>query len=60
MAKRPKVRCLHRHLFVLTERDRCSWVVCCGCGKTSPRKHSYALAMLAFLVKIGDQHPRKK
>ena len=65
MAKRAKVRklrrrCLHRWLTVWTESDRCSWVTCCQCPLTGPRKHSYALAMLAFLVKMGDQHPRGK
>jgi hypothetical protein len=59
MAKATK-RCAHRHLKVLTEKDRCSWVVCQGCRKKGPKKHSVLLALVAFAVCIADQHPRKK
>ncbi len=51
-------RCVHRQLVVKTERDRCSWVHCHGCGKRGPKKHSYVLALIAFAVATVDQHPR--
>lgn len=54
-----KKRCSHRFLVVKTEKDRCSWVVC-RCGKRGPKKHSIVLALVAFAVAIGDQHPRRK
>lgn len=52
--------CPHRSLMVHTERDRCSWVECYMCAKTGPKKHSIVMAVLAWLVQVGDQHPRKK
>lgn len=54
------MKCAHRHLEIRTERDRCSWVECKGCGKTGPAKHSITLALLAWCVSLGDQHPRRK
>lgn len=53
-------RCSHRFLTVLTEKDRCSWVVCNGCDKRGPRKHSYMLALICFATSTVDQHPRRK
>ena len=53
-------RCSHRELRVLTEKDRCSWVVCKGCRKRGPKKHSILLAIVAFAVSLGDQHPRRR
>lgn len=53
-------RCAHRQLVVKTERDRCSWVVCSGCKKKGPKKHSYLLALIAFAMQTVDQHPRRK
>lgn len=55
-----KKRCGHRKLEVKTEKDRCSWVVCTTCGKRGPKKHSVIMALVAFAVTLGDQHPRKK
>jgi hypothetical protein len=52
-------RCAHRKLEVKTEKDRCSWVQC-KCGKRGPKKHSVVLALVAFAVAVGDQHPRRK
>lgn len=51
-------RCTHRHLTVRTEKDRCSWVEC-ECGLKGPNKHSYTLALLAWALKLTNQHPRK-
>lgn len=53
-----KKRCLHRSLEIRTEKDRCSWVSCRGCRKTGPRKHSYTLALIAWALKLTNQHPR--
>lgn len=53
------MHCSHRKLTILTESDRCSWVVCNSCGKHGPSKHSITLALLAWIVSTGDQHPRK-
>lgn len=55
---KPKTRCTHRMLLVATEKDRCSWVQCMTCNKKGPRKHSYLLAVVAWLAAIGNQHPR--
>jgi hypothetical protein len=51
-------RCPHRRLVLLTEEDRCTWVVCDVCKKTGPRKHSQTLALLAWIVHLANQHPR--
>lgn len=53
-------RCAHRELRVRSEEDRCSWVECQKCGKRGPRKHSIIMALVAFAVSLGDQHPRAK
>lgn len=54
-------RCSHRKLEIKTERDRCSWVVCrSGCRKRGPKKHSVVMAIMAFAVSLGDQHPRSR
>lgn len=52
--------CAHRKLEVKTEKDRCSWVVCLSCRKRGPKKHSVIMALVAFAVSLGDQHPRRK
>lgn len=56
-----KKRCptRHRHILVKTEKDRCSWVQCVSCGKRGPHKHSITLALIAWALKLTDQHPRK-
>lgn len=51
--------CTHRNIEVKTERDRCSWVVCKGCRKRGPKKHSYMLALICFATSTVNQHPRK-
>lgn len=48
----------HRELRVLTERDRCSRVVCQGRRKRGPKKYSALPAIVAFAVSLGDRHPR--
>ena len=53
-------RCLHRPLFVRRDPDGCSFVRCKACGKRGPRKHSYILALVAWALATGDQHPRNK
>lgn len=53
-------KCGHRHLTIQTEKDRCSWVRCAQCGKEGPAKHSIPFALLAWVVALGDQHPRPK
>lgn len=53
-------RCKHRVIYVETEDDRCSWVVCSFCGKKGPRKHSYTLALIAWALHVCNQHPRGK
>lgn len=58
MAK-SKRRCTHRSITVRTERDRCSWVHCDQCDKEGPRKHSYTLALIAWALKVVNQHPRR-
>lgn len=58
--RKPKRRCTHRWLRVLTERDRCSWVTCDQCGKTGPKKHSYLLALVAWALHTVNQHPRAR
>ena len=55
----PKLECTHRRITVLTEPDKCSWVQCQDCGKEGPKKHSYTLALLAWIVCLADKHPRK-
>lgn len=57
MAKR---KCRHWVLELHTEADRCTWVVCAMCGKMGPKKHSQTLALLAWIVHLGNQHPRAK
>jgi hypothetical protein len=54
-----KRRCRHRTLTIRTEKDRCSWVEC-ACGFRGPHKHSYALAMMAFVVKLSSDHPQRR
>lgn len=54
------MRCTHRKIEVKTERDRCSWVCCMKCGKTGPKKHTYGMALLAWVLHLANQHPRKK
>lgn len=53
-------RCAHRALAIMTEKDRCSWVVCQRCRKRGPKKHSIVMALVAFAVALGDQHPRRR
>lgn len=53
-------RCTHRLLMLQTERDRCTWVECGQCGKVGPKKHSVITAVMAWLLSLGDQHPRPK
>jgi hypothetical protein len=54
-----KRRCLHRKLAVRTESDGCSWVQC-ACGFRGPRKHSYGLALIAWVVKLSSDHPQRR
>jgi hypothetical protein len=49
-------RCLHRSLTVRTEADGCSWVLC-RCGFSGPRKHSYALALMAWVDEALERSP---
>ncbi len=61
MTKRERqMRCTHRTLLLQTEKDRCTWVECGSCGKCGPKKHSQTLALLAWIVHLGNQHPRKR
>lgn len=53
-------RCTHRLLELHTEKDRCTWAVCGKCGKAGPKKHSQTLALLAWILHSGNQHPRKR
>lgn len=53
-------RCKHRTLQIKTERDQCSWVQCCICEKRGPKKHTYWLALIAWIMALGNQHPRPK
>jgi hypothetical protein len=46
-------------ITVRTEADGCSWVVC-RCGFSGPGKHSYALALMAWVVKLSSDHPRQR
>lgn len=57
--KLPVYKCQHRVLHVIRERDRCSYVKCASCGKVGPKKHSYLLALIAWIVRVGDQGIRK-
>lgn len=54
------MKCRHRRLVIETERDACSWVRCVACKKEGPKKHSYGLALMAWLVSLADGHPRAK
>lgn len=53
-------RCTHRLLILHTEKDRCTWVQCGRCKKVGPKKHSLTKALLAWILCLGDQHPRPK
>lgn len=53
-------RCTHRMLVLRTERDRCTWVQCLSCHKAGPKKHSQTMALLAWILHLGNQHPRPK
>jgi hypothetical protein len=53
------MRCSHRHLTIKSEGDRCSWVQCNDCKEAGPRKHSYLLAILAWGLRLTNQHPRR-
>jgi hypothetical protein len=54
-------RCGHRFLEVRTEKGRCSWVVCDnGCGAKGPKKHSVALALIAWVLYISSDHPKRR
>jgi polyferredoxin len=48
-------RCQHRVLIVAREKDRCSFVKCRSCGKVGPKKHSYGLALVAWIVCVADR-----
>lgn len=58
MAKKKRCPTNHRHILVKTEKDRCSWVQCVSCKKRGPHKHSMTLALIAWALKLTDQHPR--
>jgi hypothetical protein len=61
MTKRERQRrCTHRMLALCSETDRCTWVMCYHCKKEGPKKHSQTLALLAWIVHLGNQHPRRK
>jgi hypothetical protein len=51
-------KCQHNRLEVETEDDGCYWVWCAHCGKMGPKKHSRVLALLAWIVRISNKHPR--
>lgn len=53
-------RCTHRTLAIGTEKDRCSWVQCARCGLEGPRKHSQTLALLAWIVFLASDHPKRR
>lgn len=56
-----RLRCKHDLLEVRTERDRCYWVECRRCNRhKGPKKHSRAIALVAYAVKLVDQHPRHR
>jgi hypothetical protein len=37
-------RCSHKVTKILTEKDGCYWVACCGCKARGPKRHSKPLA----------------
>ena len=53
------MRCTHRILRLQTERDRCTWVQCITCGVEGPAKHSQTLALLAWIVFLANDHPKR-
>lgn len=59
---KPKVRCPrgHRLLEIRTEKDRCSWVECCHCDLCGPKKHSAVLALLAWVLFVASDHPKRR
>lgn len=54
------MRCTHRHLSLETEKDRCTWVRCISCNLAGPAKHSQTLALLAWIVFIANDHPKRR
>jgi hypothetical protein len=52
--------CRHRILHIHTEDDRCSWVQCVDCKVRGPKKHSITLALLAWIVFLGSDHPKRR
>lgn len=52
--------CRHRVLHVMTERDRCTWVECLKCGEVGPKKHSVTLALLAWILFLSSDHPKRR
>jgi hypothetical protein len=52
--------CEHVNLVIATEQDRCHWVYCAGCSLTGPKKNTRTLALIAFAMKLPNQHPRPK
>lgn len=53
-------RCAHRYIEIKTEKDRCSWGVCCRCKLKGPKKHSVTLALIAFALAMTDMNPRAR
>lgn len=53
-------KCTHRVLELCTEKDRCTWVMCMMCNKTGPKKHSQTMALLAWVLHLANQHPRRR
>lgn len=51
--------CMHRNWTICDEDDGCYWVECSWCGKRGPHKHSLAIAVMAWIVRLADQHPRR-
>jgi hypothetical protein len=55
-----KRRCTHRMLWLDTEKDRCTWVLCTKCGLKGPKKHSQTLALLAWILFLANDHPKRR
>jgi len=52
--------CDHNFLTVNSEPDRCFWIACRSCPVHGPKKNTRTLALIAFAMKLVNQHPRKK
>lgn len=54
------LNCQHKLLQVRTESDRCSWIQCDTCKVKGPKKHSVTLALLAWVLYLANDHPKRR